>query len=230
MKDKIGNYLFGPLRQDGATLFPDRAVRAVSIEILKIYIFGWAAAGFFAVMMGDLLTEHTGINYFYEAGVEVAAIKVWNMVVMLGFSVIVVASLAGLFGPNKISRFLFSRAHVLMKFASECGGLAIGVTTGLLLIAISNSDSTNIIHYIFTGFGLLSLVVIFGMNCIIWWATYCLREDVSRPEFFTYIFSKKPLLIGLCMLLSLIMYWSITTIQDYPETEKCNEFSEPSSR
>jgi hypothetical protein len=230
MKDKIGNYLFGPLRQDGATLFPDRAVRAVSIEILKIYIFGWAAAGCLGVFLGYWLTSISGVNYFYDAGVEASAPKVWNMVVMFGLSVIILASIAGMFGPNKISRFLFSGAYVLMKFASECGGLAIGVITGLFLLAVFNSDYTNILHYIFAGLGLFYLVVLVGMNCIIWWVTYCLRKDVSTPEYFTYIANKKLLLIGLCLLLSLVMFLATATIKDYPVEEKCTESSEPSPR
>jgi hypothetical protein len=230
MKDKIGNYVFGPLRKDGATLFPDRAVRAVSFEILKIYIFGWAAAGCLGVFLGYALTYYSGISYFYDAGVEASAPKVWNMVVMFGLGVIILASLAGIFGPNKISKFLFSGAYVLMKFASECGGLAIGVITGLLLLAIFNSDYTNIVHYIYAGLGLLYLTVLVGMNCIIWWVTYCLRKDVSTPEYFTYIADKKLLLIGLCLFLLSVLFLSTATIKDYPVEDKCTEFSEPSLR
>lgn len=226
MKDRIGRYLFGPLREDGSTLFPDRQYRTVGREILRTYILGWAAAGFIGVLFGSWLTAWTGTNYFYEAGKEVAAIKVWNMVVMLGLSVIISASLAELLGSNKISMFLFSRAYILMKFASECGGLAIGVTIGLFFIAIFNSGYTNIVHYISTGFGIIAITFILLANCVIWWATYCLKDGVNRPEFLIYVSSKKPLLISLCLLLSLAMYISLATIQDYPEAEKCAQLSE----
>ncbi|MDR7123111.1 hypothetical protein [Rheinheimera soli] len=99
--------------QQPAALFPNREVRVISIEILKIYILGWAAAGFFGVLLGYWLTSISGINYSYDTGVEASAPKVWNMVLMFGLGVIILASIAGMFGPNRLNSILYLKGKLL---------------------------------------------------------------------------------------------------------------------
>jgi hypothetical protein len=215
---KIFRKLIGPVHEIGWRAFmPRRDGSALMAAYWHEYAKTWIFRGLLGSIAGFTLTKMLANTYFAEAAKQAAnSPLLWNMIVVIGLLFALFGVLSHVIQLDRCAGYLFDSARATLKFASEAGALTYGVLIGMFIFAVADSKMDDLLDYLIPGIGLLFMVIILGLNLIVWWVAYCLKPEIERPEYFSYIGRHPFILAMICVaLISLLVYVSAVTTPNH---------------